>query len=103
MSSKKTPPRFRAVGQRSLPPLLSSCSKKSVKAVEEDPDGGSHVALSERKPHQTSGKPTTVKARLSPFLSVFGPRDLSECTDEQIEAKKGGEAEKNHVACFIGF
>ncbi|KAI5347596.1 PREDICTED: LOC110689226 isoform [Prunus dulcis] len=105
MSSKKTPPRFRAVGQRSLPSLFSSCSKKSVKAVEEDPDGGSHVPLSERKPHQTAGKPTTVKARLRPFSSIFGLRDLSECIDhdEQIEAKKGGEAEKNHVAALLAF
>lgn len=42
---------------------------------------------------------------MRPFSSIFGLRDLSECIDhdEQIEAKKGGEAEKNHVAALLAF
>ncbi|RXI00466.1 hypothetical protein DVH24_000700 [Malus domestica] len=104
MRSRKAPVAFRAAGQRSLPSLFSSCSKTPAKVAEENPDEGNNVPLSdssERKLLRTSAKSTTVKERLRPFSSVFGSRDLSESMDEQVGAKKGGEAEKNHVAALV--
>ncbi|KAM1692171.1 hypothetical protein ACFX2K_031816 [Malus domestica] len=104
MRSRKAPVAFRAAGQRSLPSLFSSCSKTPAKVAEENPDEGNNVPLSdssERKLLRTSAKSTTVKERLRPFSSVFGSRDLSESIDEQVGAKKGGEADKNHVAALV--
>ncbi|PRQ35899.1 hypothetical protein RchiOBHm_Chr4g0385541 [Rosa chinensis] len=101
MRSKKTPVGFRVLGQRSLSSSFSSRSKIPVKVAEDDADKGSHGSLSdipEQRLKHNSGTPKTVKVKSRPFLSLLGLKDLSGSTDDQIEAKKGGEAEKSSVA-----
>ncbi|KAM5552676.1 hypothetical protein ABKV19_025073, partial [Rosa sericea] len=82
---------------RSLSSSFSSRSKIPVQVAEDDADKGSHGSLSDI-PEQRSGTPKTVKVKSRPFSSLLGLKDQSGSTDEQIEAKKGGEAERSSVA-----
>ncbi|XP_050372758.1 uncharacterized protein LOC126790531 isoform X2 [Argentina anserina] len=89
MSTKKTLVGFRDLGQRSLPSSFSSRHKSPVDVAEDGSD--------QRLKH-SSGTPKTVKVKSQPFSSLLGPKDSTGFTNEQTEAKKGGEEQKSSVA-----
>ncbi|KAF3457660.1 hypothetical protein FNV43_RR02318 [Rhamnella rubrinervis] len=101
MESKQIP--FRAIGQRSIASIFHSRSSNPFKVSKggsqgEGSEKGSGLSLSDflnRKLHQTSEPPKIVKGKSRPFSSLLGLRELSECKDGKIGAKKGEEEDTN--------
>ncbi|XP_015887469.3 uncharacterized protein LOC107422523 isoform X1 [Ziziphus jujuba] len=97
METKQTP--FREIGQRSIVSSLLSRSSNPFKVLKEDAknegsEKKSPVSFSDflqRKLHQTSEPPRTVKEKPRPFSSLLGPKQKTGYNDEEIEAKKGGK------------